>query len=285
MTRYILNQIIISLVLLLSLNTASYAQSSSKPATQRILLEAKLSEAGPVIRDGIEWRIYPLISDNPDAIEELAYATGGSKAFDIEPGEYIIHAAYGHAGAVKKISVGVEATREEINLNAGGLKLMASSTGNVRIPPRMLKFNVYEQAIRQNGSRKLLARNLKAGEVTTLPAGTYHVVSTFGSLNATVRADLRVQPGKLTEASLEHRAAIITFRLVRSSGGDAVADTAWSILTDGGEVIKESNSTFPTMVLSEGNYTAIAKHDEKIYSEDFKVRSGFNKDVEVLTPN
>ena len=96
---------------------------------------------------------------------------------------------------------------------------------------------------------------------------------------------MRVQPGKLTEANLEHRAAIITFRLVRSLGGDAVADTAWSILTDSGEVIKESKSTFPTMVLSEGNYTAIAKHDDKIYSEDFKVRSGFNKDVEVLTPN
>lgn len=285
MTRYFLTRYIVLLLVMFGLQGTSYAQTTADTVTQRILLEAKLSETGPIIRDGIEWRIYPLIADNPDAIEELVYATGGSKAFDIEPGDYIIHAAYGHAGAVKKISIGSEAIREEINLNAGGLKLMASSTGNVRIPSRMLKFNVYEQAIRQNGSRKLLARNLKAGEVTTLPAGTYHVVSTFGKLNATVRADLRVQPGKLTEASLEHRAAIITFRLVRSSGGDAVADTAWSILTDGGEIIKESNSTFPTMVLSEGNYTAIAKHNDKIYSEDFKVRSGYNKDVEVLTPN
>ncbi len=285
MNRNFLGRVIIYVCLMLGLDTIAYAQSSSDTVTQRILLEARLSEAGPIIRDGIEWRIFPLDTQNPDKIEELAYATGGSKAFDIEPGEYIIHAAYGHAGVVKKISIGNEAVREEVNLNAGGLKLLANATGNVRIPSRMLKFNVYEQSIREDGSRKLLARNIKAGEVTTLPVGTYHVVSTFGKLNATVRADLRVQPGKLTEANLEHRAAIITFRLVRSSGGDAVADTAWSILTDGGEVIKESNSTFPTMVLSEGNYTAIAKHNEKIYSEDFKVRSGYNKDVEVLTPN
>ncbi len=285
MNRIFLTQMFIFVFAVFGWQSVAFAQSTDEPAKQRILLEAKLSSTGPIIRDGMEWRIFPLNSENPETIEELAYATGGSKAFDIEPGEYIIHAAYGHAGVVKKISVGGEASREEINLNAGGLKLLASATGNVRIPSRMLKFNVYEQAIQDNGSRKLLARNIKAGEVTTLPVGTYHVVSTFGKLNATVRADLRVQPGKLTEANLEHRAAIITFRLVRSTGGDAVADTAWSILTDGGEVIKESKSTFPTMVLSEGNYTAIAKHNDKIYSEDFKVRSGFNKDVEVLTPN
>ena len=278
-------RIFISFCIIIGFVMGAYAQTSSGTVTQRILLEAKLSSDGPIIRDGLEWRIFPFDPQNSENIEELAYATGGSKAFNIEPGDYIVHAAYGHAGVVKKISIGNEAAREEINLNAGGLKLLATATGNVRIPKRMLKFNVYQQAIREDGSRKLIARNIKADEVTTLPVGTYHIVSTFGKLNATVRADLRVQPGKLTEANLEHRAAIITFRLVRSLGGDAVADTAWSILTDGGEVIKESNSTFPSMVLSEGSYTAIAKHDDKIYSEDFKVRSGFNKDVEVLTPN
>lgn len=280
-----MNRIFISFYIIVGLISGAYAQNSSETVTQRILLEAKLSSDGPIIRDGLEWRIFPLDQQNTENIEELAYATGGSKAFNIEPGEYIVHAAYGHAGVVKKISIGNEAIREEINLNAGGLKLLATATGNVRIPKRMLKFNVYQQAIQEDGSRKLIARNIKADDVTTLPVGTYHIVSTFGKLNATVRADLRVQPGKLTEANLEHRAAIITFRLVRSLGGDAVADTAWSILTDGGEVIKESNSAFPSMVLSEGSYTAIAKHDDKIYSEDFKVRSGFNKDVEVLTPN
>jgi len=267
------------------LSQYSLAQSTSGTNTRNILLEARLSADGPIIREGLEWRIFPYSTSNLQNMEELAYASGGSKAFNVEPGDYIIHAAYGHAGVVKKISVGDEALREEINLNAGGIKLNATATGNVRIPGRKLKFNIYEQRIRENGTRKLLARDIRPDEIITLPAGTYHIVSTFGQLNATVRADLRIQPGKLTEANLEHRAAILTFRLVRTLGGDAVADTAWSILTEVGEVIKESNSTFPTMVLSEGNYTAIARHDDKVYSQDFKVRSGFNKDVEVLTPN
>lgn len=265
--------------------TLAFAQSTSEPVKQRLLLEARLSEGSPIISDGLEWRIFPVSDDVTKEPEVLAYSSGGSKAFNIEPGDYIIHAAFGRAGAVKKISIGSEAIRHEFNLNAGGLKLKATTTGDVRIPNRRLKFNIHEQKLQNDGSRKLVARDVRPSEITTLPSGIYHVVSTFGKLNATVRADLRVEAGKLTEAKLEHRAAILTFRLVRSTGGDAVADTAWSILTENGEVIKESKSTFPTMVLSEGEYTAIAKNNDKFYSQVFEVKSGFNKDVEVIKPD
>ena len=252
---------------------------------QRVLLQARLSADGPVLSEGVEWRIFGTKQKQNGDLPELGFAEGGAKAFNILPGEYLIHAAFGHAGAIKKILISDEASVEDFVLNAGGLRLSATTSDSVAVPKRMLRFNIFEQEIREDGNRKLLARNVKPDTVVAFPAGTYHVVSHFGDLNATVRADLRVRPGKLTEASLQHRAAIITFRLVRQQGGDAVADTAWSILTENGEVIRESNSTFPSMVLSEGNYTAIAKHNEAVYSEDFRVRSGFNKDVEVLAPN
>ncbi len=49
------------------------------------------------------------------------------------------------------------------------------------------------------------------------------------------RRDPRRHPGrglgKLTEATIQHRAAQITFKLVSDAGGEAIADTAWSILT------------------------------------------------------
>ena len=129
MNRNLLGRIFLSVFLAFICASGVNAQSTKNTKTQRILLEAKLSETGPVIRDGLEWRIFPLNVQNASNIEELAYATGGSKAFDIQPGEYIVHAAYGHAGVVKKISIGNEAVREEINLNAGGLKLLATATG------------------------------------------------------------------------------------------------------------------------------------------------------------
>lgn len=252
---------------------------------QRLLLQARLSTDGPVISAGVEWRIFPASPGANGDMPELASAVGGAKAFDIEPGDYLVHAAFGHAGAIKKITIGSEPSKEEFTLNAGGLKLAATASDNVPIPSRMLRFDIYEEEVLDNGDRKLLARDITPETVVAFPVGTYHVVSRFGSLNATVRADLRIRLGKLTEASLQHRAAILTFRLVRSIGGDAVADTAWSILTENGEVIHESSSPFPTIVLSEGNYTAIAKHNDAIYSEDFRVQSGFYRDVEVLAPN
>ena len=124
---------------------------------------------------------------------------------------------------------------------------------------------------------------IKPNEIVPFPEGTYHVVSYFGNLNAQIRADLRVKAGQVTTAQLAHRAARITLRLVRSAGGDALANTAWSVLNESGDLITESTSAFPNIVLSEGNYTAIAKNNETIYSHDFIVHAGSSQDVEVLT--
>ena len=286
--RYFGKLLAIVTCLIMGAGQSVIAQSSDGDAEkpkQRVLFQARLSSDSPVLSNGVEWRVFLAKPNAEGDLPELAQAVGGAKAFDMEPGEYLVHAAYGHAGAIKKISITNEPAKEEFVMNAGGLRLSATASGNVPIPGRMLTFDIYDEQISETGDRKLLARNIKPGKIVAFPVGTYHVVSRFGKLNATVRADLRVRLGKLTEASLQHRAAILTFRLVRDAGGDAVADTAWSILAENGEVIKESNSTFPTMVLAEGNYTAIAKHNDAVYSEDFNVRAGFNGDVEVLAPN
>ncbi len=118
--------------------------------------------------------------------------------------------------------------------------------------------------------------------VVRLNAGTYHIVSEYGD---TQRLDPRRHPGgggKLTEATIQHKAAQITFKLVSEAGGEAIADTAWSILTAAGDSVGESVSAFPTMVLAEGEYSAVARNKDKIYQRDFKVEAGKNTDVEVL---
>ena len=146
----------------------------------------------------------------------------------------------------------------------------------------MLRFDVYEDEPDARGERKLVARRVLPGQIIPFPEGTYHVVSTLGNLNAEIRADVRVQAGQLTRAKLQHRAARITLRLVRTAGGDAIANTQWTVINESGDLITESTSAFPRMVLLEGNYTAIAKNGDNVYSHDFRVRSGFNRDVEVL---
>ena len=115
-----------------------------------------------------------------------------------------------------------------------------------------------------------------------MPEGTYHIVSNYGDGNAMVRSDIRVQAGKLTDATVTHRAAVITLKLVNERGGEALANTQWSVLTPGGDVIKESIGAFPRVILAEGEYRAIARNDDKTYERDFKVITGVDGEVEVL---
>ncbi len=103
-----------------------------------------------------------------------------------------------------------------------------------------------------------------------VPEGTYHIVSNYGDANAIVRSDIRVQVGKLTDATVTHRAAIITLKLVSERGGEARANTQWSVLTPGGDVIKESIGAFPRVILAEGDYRAVARNDNRTYEREFR---------------
>ena len=120
------------------------------------------------------------------------------------------------------------------------------------------------------------------GDVVVVPEGNYHIVSNYGDTNAVVRSDIRVQTGKLTDVTVSHRAALITLKLVGERGGEAIANTNWSIITPGGDVIKESTGVFPRIVLAEGDYRAIARNDGRTYERDFKVITGVDGEVEVL---
>jgi hypothetical protein len=54
------------------------------------------------------------------------------------------------------------------------------------------------------------------------------------------------------------------------------------VLTPGGDVIKESIGAFPRVILSEGDYRAIARNDGRVFEREFKVVTGVDGDVEVL---
>jgi hypothetical protein len=115
-----------------------------------------------------------------------------------------------------------------------------------------------------------------------VPEGTYYVVSTYGDVNSVVRSDVQVQAAKLTDIVVTHRAAVITLKLVNESGGEALANTQWTVSTPDGDVIKESIGAFPRLVLAEGDYHLIARNEGRIYQRDFKVINGVDGEVELL---
>ncbi len=173
------------------------------------------------------------------------------------------------------------AAREVLEIPAGGVRL-EGRVGDVRIPPGQIAFVVYRGSQFDTAERRPVAQNVLTGDVVLLPEGTYYVVSTYGDVNSVVRSDLHVQPAKLTDVVVTHRAAVITLKLVNEHGGEALANTQWTVLTPDGDVIKESIGAFPRLVLAEGDYHLVARNEGHTYQRDFKVITGVDGEVELL---
>jgi hypothetical protein len=246
-----------------------------------LALGARFGRDPPAITGGLLWRIY---NDAPDATGVFRLVRedrNASPVLLLPPGGYIVHVSFGLANAVKRVQLRSETVREVFEIAAGGARF-EGRVGDVRIPVGQIHFDVYKGSQFEPGEKRAIADNVASGDVVLLPEGTYHVVSNYGSGNSVMRSDLRIQPGKLTDTSIVHRAAKITLKLVGEEGGEALANTAWSVLTPGGDVIKESIGAFPVVILAEGEYVAIARNEGRVYNREFKVEAGVDREVEVL---
>lgn len=252
------------------------------PAGQvALMVSARFGREPPNIPGGLHWRIYP---DKPDAngvFRLLKEERAAAPIFVLPPGGYVVHVAFGLATAVKKVQLRSETVRETFEISAGGARF-EGRVGDSRIPPGQVTFDVYRGSQFEGEDRRAIASNVAASDVVLLPEGNYHVVSNYGNSNATVRSDIRVQMGKLTDVVVNHRAAVITLKLVAQSGGEALANTQWSVLTPGGDVVKEAMGAFPKVVLAEGEYSVVAKNDDKTFNGKFKVEPGVDREIEVL---
>lgn len=251
---------------------------------RNVKLDAKLTNDGQPMQHGLSWRVFSPIPDVDGKLPLLASAEGGSAAFQLAPGDYFVNVSFGRAGATKKLSIPTDGdiADQVLVLDAGGMSLNAISGADTHIPDKQLSFDIYSSEVREDGERGLVLADVKPNTIVRLNAGTYHVVSEYGAINAVVRADITVEAGELTEATIQHRASQVGFKLVSEAGGEAIADTAWSVLTSGGDIVAESVSAFPVMVLAEGQYTAVARNKDEIFQKDFEVKAGANMDVELL---
>ncbi|HEX2216041.1 MAG TPA: hypothetical protein VHG27_05015 [Xanthobacteraceae bacterium] len=251
------------------------------PALGGIAVSARFGREATPITSGLHWRVF---ADQPEAggqFRLIKEDRGASPVFVLPPGGYIVHVALGLANAAKRLQVRTDTVREVFELAVGGLRF-DGRVGDSRIPAGQIAFDIFGGSQFDPGERRPIASDVPPGELVLLPEGPYHVVSNYGDGNAVMRYDLRVEAGKLTDTRINHRAAAITFKLVGEEGGEALANTAWSVLTPGGDVIKESIGAFPTMVLAEGDYVALARNEGKVYNREFKVETGFDREIELL---
>jgi hypothetical protein len=253
------------------------------PAGQvALMVSARFGKETPGITGGLHWRIYPDKPDPSGVFRLLREERAAAPIFVLPPGGYVVHVSFGLATAAKKVQLRSETVRESFELVAGGARF-EGRVGDSRIPPGQITFEVFRGSQFEGGDKRPLASGIATTDVLLLPEGTYHVVSNYGDSNATVRSDIRVQSGKLTDVVVNHRAAVITLKLVNERGGEALANTQWSVLTPGGDIVKEAIGAFPKVILAEGDYSVVARNEGKVYNGKFKVEPGFDREIEVLS--
>ena len=267
------------------------ARSPNKPLAQAgpmvppgrvaLAVSARYGRDAPQISAGLIWRVYAAKPDATGVFRLIKEDKAAAPIFILPPGSYVVHASLGLASAAKAVQLRAEMVREVLEIPAGGIRL-EGRVGDVRIPSGQISFDIYPGSQFDTSERRPIAQNVLTGDVVLLPEGTYYIVSNYGDGNSVVRSDVRVQAAKLTDIVVTHRAAVITLKLVNEAGGEALANTQWTVLTPGGDVIKESIGAFPRVVLAEGDYHVIARNEGKTYQRDFKVITGVDGEVEVL---
>ena len=258
------------------------AAAPPSPASQAVLaLSARFGKDLPVT-GGVVWRVYTDRPDASGAFRMVREERSPTPNIVLPPGSYVVHASLGLASAVRPVTLRQDTTRETFEIPAGGLRI-EGRVGTTRIPAGQVTFSIYKGSQFDAGERAPIAQSVPSGHIALIPEGTYYIISNYGDGNSVVRSDIRVQAGKLTDVTVTHRAALIVLKLVSEHGGEALANTSWSVLTPGGDIVKESIGAFPRVVLAEGQYRAIARYEGRVYERSFDVVNGVDGEIEVLS--
>jgi hypothetical protein len=258
--------------------------------------------SGPPLVAGLRWRIFSARAEADGTHALVAESNLAQPTVSLPPGDYVLLVAFGLASATRSVSLAAEPHSEQLTIAAGALRIHGT-IGDVPIDPSKLALAIYVPE-RNNSQAQLVYAKARAGDVIGVPEGTYHIASTYldtvgvGSVgvgkpgggapsapvetNSIVSGDVRVAAGKIVDVTLRHRFATLTIKLVNAPGAEALANTNFTVLTPGGDIIRELIGAFPSLVLAEGEYVVIARHDSKTYQATFQVQSGLDRDVEVI---
>jgi hypothetical protein len=244
---------------------------SSAAASKTVLaLTAASSETAPVIEKGLRWRVF---SDQADLYGNHALVSesdDGKVFLTLDPGGYIVHVAYGLASATRHIILGNTATAERLTLDAGALQLNGM-VGDVEIASNELEFEIRRIV---EGGEQLVAEHILPQQIVRINTGAYQITSIYGKANARIVSEITVQPGKLSIATVHHKAGRVQLKLM--SNGTALEGASWSILTPGGDAVSEDQSS-PEAILTAGEYIAVARLNGKIFQQNFTISSGEEK--------
>ena len=122
--------------------TATEALNAIALPKQPVRLTAQITENGMNIPEGLVWRVFDTRTDASGGLALAAKSESAAANFELSPGKYVVHVAYGRAQATETIDVAEGGSDWSIVLDAGALRLNAAITGDVSIPINLLRFDI-----------------------------------------------------------------------------------------------------------------------------------------------
>ena len=232
-------------------------------------LSATMSAKSGVINRPINWTVYSEIEQSRkwQSIREIS---NSSPKLDLEPGRYVVRLNYGKVRTSRLIEVTKGMVTEmTVNLNAGGLRMISRIYGQPvnEVTPEHRVYRI----LKESGSRELVGKTARQGEILRLSAGTYKVVSRFGNANAVQETVARVRPGQLSALEFDHLAGVATLIVPKLEAGDKVH---WVVTDAAGSVVAITDERQPSLVLRSGAYRATATINGSGIVENFSLSPG-----------
>ena len=194
--------------------------------------------------------------------------------------------ALGRANLTRKITVAADqAAREKFILNAGGLRIVPVLASGERASEKLVSFDVESDERDEYGQRtKVVAPSTKAGIVLSAQRRQLQPRQHLWRRQRPGARRCLGGTGKLSEVTLTHPAAQVSFKLVTREGGDASRRHPVDVANAQGDTVKESSGALPSHILAPGTYAARATHARPALQTRFRGEERANILVEVIMP-
>ena len=114
-----------------------------------------------------------------------------------------------------------------------------------------------------------------------LNAGEYLVRAFYGNSNAKAETRITVKAGQTIQHKIGLSAGRINLSFVLETGTPPLPGVFWSILDKSGKQIASASSISPDLTLSKGTYLVVADYLGQSYRQDFEIKSGDNKKIQL----
>jgi Ca-activated chloride channel homolog len=258
-------------VLVFNLN-AGYLKLSARPA-----IGAK------ILSDKVHYTIYKGAQSLDGKREKITQSTKTSPTFWLPAGEYYIKANYGLASA--DIAVQIKAnqrTEKTVIINAGALRLSSKVEGLPEKLKSQVFYVIYDAKADLEGNYREIFTTSQAERTVRIPPGEYLIEGRWGNTNAKTPVSAVVTAGKLTSATVIHRAGRARFKLTSVRGGTPTGKPYWTFYDFSGTEIGRNVKPSPERIFSEGKYSVVVRYDDQEFKAAFTIKSGDEKQIDIV---